>query len=350
METVNDAKPQLTPRAEILLKTLIERYIASGQPVGSRTLAKASRLDLSPASIRNVMADLEEMGLVRSPHTSAGRVPTEKGYRVFVDSLLTVRPLEPEAVQELDAKLPARGDPQALLATASDLLSELTRFAGVVMVPRRTNAAFRQLEFLALGPGKILVILVTADGQVQNRVIASDREYRPAELVAAANYFNERFAGQEIERVRQALLDELQDDSEEMQRLMQTAVRMAREMFTGREVEDEQLFISGESNLFRVPDLSDVEKLRELFETFRAKQDLLKLLDTSLKASGVQIFIGHESGYDALADCSVITAPYEIEGEVVGTLGVVGPTRMPYSEVIPVVDVTARLLSAALRG
>ncbi len=340
---------ELTPRAEILLKTLIERYIASGQPVGSRTLARASQLELSPASIRNIMADLEEMGLVRSPHTSAGRVPTEKGYRVFVDSLLTVRPLEPEALNELDAKLPARGDPQALLATASDLLSELTRFAGVVMVPRRTNVAFKQIEFLALGPGKILVILVTGDGQVQNRVIATDRDYSPAELVAAANTFNERFSGREIDQVKQALLAELQEDSEEMQRLMQTAVRMARDMFEQREGEDD-LVISGESNLFRVPDLSDVEKLRELFEAFRAKQDLLRLLDTSLKASGVQIFIGHESGYDALADCSVITAPYEIEGEVVGTLGVVGPTRMPYSEVIPVVDVTARLLSAALRG
>ncbi|HEC13997.1 MAG TPA: heat-inducible transcriptional repressor HrcA [Acidiferrobacteraceae bacterium] len=339
----------LTSRAEVLLKALIKRYIDDGQPVGSRTLAKEAQLELSPASVRNVMADLEDMGLITSPHTSAGRVPTALGYRVFVDSLIKIRSLNASALQEMGNKLPVKGDPHELLTSASDLLCELTHFAGIVMLPRRQQVTLKQLEFVALGDGRILTILVTNDGQVQNRVIASDREIGPSELVAAANYFNAQFAGMSMQKVKQSLLLELKADSDEMHRLMQTAVAMAGDMLAEAGNPDD-LLVRGESNLFTVPELSDIATLRNLFEAFRAKQDLLHLLDTSMKANGVQIFIGQESGYDALCDCTVVTAPYEIDGEVVGTLGVVGPTRMPYEQVIPVVDITARLLGAALRA
>ncbi|NOZ11500.1 MAG: heat-inducible transcriptional repressor HrcA [Gammaproteobacteria bacterium] len=339
----------LTSRAEVLLKALIKRYIDDGQPVGSRTLAKEAHLELSPASVRNVMADLEDMGLITSPHTSAGRVPTALGYRVFVDSLIKIRSLNASALQEMGDKLPVKGDPQKLLASASDLLCELTQFAGIVMLPRRQQVTLKQLEFVALGEGRILTILVTNDGQVQNRVIASDRKIGPSELVAAANYFNAQFAGMSMQKVKQALLLELKADSDEMHRLMQMAVAMAGDMLVEASNPDD-LLVRGESNLFTVPELSDIATLRNLFEAFRAKQDLLHLLDTSMKADGVQIFIGQESGYDALSGCTVVTAPYEIDGEVVGTLGVVGPTRMPYEQVIPVVDITAHLLGAALRA
>lgn len=340
----------LSHRAELLLKTLIERYISDGQPVGSRTLSKDLGNELSPATIRNVMADLEELGLVHSPHTSAGRVPTALGYRVFVDTLLKVRPLEAAEVRRLEGGLSAAPDPNQLVESASALLSQLTRLAGVVMLPRQEQTAVRQIEFLQLSANRVLAILVTHEGRVHNRVIVTDRLYSPAELVEAANFFNESYAGRYLHEVKEALLNAMQQDSDAMQRAMRTAMAMARHMFTEDEPREPELVVSGESNLLDVPELGDVRKLRRLFDAFNTKQDLLHLLDQCLRSNGVQIFIGGESGYAALEECSVVAAPYQVEGRYVGMLGVVGPTRMPYEHVIPIVDITARLLGGALSG
>ncbi|MHB8414438.1 MAG: heat-inducible transcriptional repressor HrcA [Acidiferrobacteraceae bacterium] len=336
----------INPRAEILLKLLIERYIAEGQPVGSRTLAKHAGLELSSATIRNIMADLEELGLVRSPHTSAGRVPTQLGYRLFVDSLLTIRPLQSEHVRRIEGDLGADHEPQQLLEAASALLSQITQLTGVVRVPKRDQAAFRHLEFLTLSPKRLLAILVTQDGRVHNRVLQPTRIYSPAQLTEAANYFNATYSGMQLTDVRKALVDSLRQDSEDMQSVIRTVVEMASAVVSEVRREDE-VVVSGESNLFGIPEI-DSARLRQLFEAFNTKQDLLHLLDQSMQAGGIQIFIGSESGYEPLEDCSFVTASYRLDGRVVGTLGVIGPTRMPYEQVISIVDVTARLLSGAL--
>jgi heat-inducible transcriptional repressor len=338
----------LSPRAEVLLKSLVERYIADGQPVGSRTLARQGGLELSPATIRNVMADLEELGLVRSPHTSAGRVPTELGYRVFVDSLLKVRPLDSDEVRRLKGEFEATQDSQQLIESASHVLSEVSRLAGIVMIPRREDfLTFRQLDFVSLPGRRLLVILVTQDGQVHNRIIQVDRDYSASELVQAANCFNDMYAGRPLAEVRNAIVADMQRESEDMHRLMHMALAMARSAFEAAPG-DETLVVHGESNLIDIPDLGDIRTLRRLFDAFNTKRDLLHLLDRSMRVGGVKIFIGSESGYDALNECSVVTAPYSVDGVVVGTLGVIGPTRMSYEQVIPIVDITARLLSSAL--
>jgi heat-inducible transcriptional repressor len=342
----------LSTRAERLLKALIERYIAEGQPVGSRSLARHAGLDLSPATVRNVMADLEELGLVRSPHTSAGRVPTQRGYRVFVDSLLKVKPLTTGEVRMLKDELLGHPeqDPQQLIECASQILSEVSRLAAVVMLSRRDDhMPFRHVDFVRLSERRILVILVTQDGSVHNRIILADRDYSDAELVQAANCFNEAYAGKCLNDVRQALLEDMQRTSDDMHRIMHLAVTMARQALV-RDEESDELLVRGESNLIDIPDLGDIRRLRRLFEAFNTKRDLLHLLDSSIRAGGVKIFIGFESGFEALEDCSVVTAPYSRDGHLVGTLGVVGPTRMPYEHIISIVDITARLLSAALSG
>ena len=340
---------ELGARAEFLLKALVERYIAEGQPVGSRTLAKETGLELSPATIRNVLADLEEMGLVRSPHTSAGRVPTERGYRIFVDTLLTVRPLQSAQIRRFEHELSHEDNPKQLLENASHLLSEVTQLAGLITLRRKNQSvALRQLDFVGLSAERVLVILVTQDGEVQNRVIHTERQYSAAELVQAANYFNETFNGLPLADVKRALLTEMQKTSEEMQRMMQLALDMARRVLLDEKQDIDDLMVSGESKLMDFPELGDIQKLRKLFDAFTKKRDLLHLLERSLRAGGVKLFIGSESGYEALEGCSVVTAPYTQDGRVVGTLGVIGPTRMPYEQVIPFVDVTARLLSGAL--
>ncbi len=340
--------PTLNPRAEILLKTLIERYIADGQPVGSRTLARQAGLDLSPATVRNIMSDLEEMGLVHSPHTSAGRVPTDRGYRVFVDTLLQVRPITSNDARKIRHEIEVDHDPQHLLANASHLLSEVCRLAGLVMVPRREEqAALRQLDFVGLTGRRILVILVMQDGQVHNRIISVERDYSASELEQASNYFNQAYAGLSFAEVRRQLLRDIEAAGADLRRIMDLATRMARQALTEEGRRDE-LVVSGESNLMDIPDLMDVRKLRLLFDAFNTQRDLLHLLDQSMRAGGVKIFIGAEAGYEALRECSVVTAPYSIDGQIVGTLGVIGPTRMVYEQVIPIVDITARLLSAAL--
>jgi heat-inducible transcriptional repressor len=334
----------LDQRAQILLKTLVEHYISDGQPVGSRTLAQCSGLELSPASIRNMMAELEEKGFIASPHTSAGRIPTPLGYRLFVDTLLTVRPLENAEIRRLESKLQSP-DPQELIDSTAKLLSELTRFAGVVMIPRRRSVAFRHLEFVPLSDKRILLIIVAADGNVQNRIVSTERAFTPSELTQASNFFNQHFSGQTFDEVRLKLHAELKQMQSDMTRLMTAALETGDQAMDV----DDGLVLAGESKLFNVAELSsNIVSLRKLFEAFENRTSLLQLLDNSQHAEGVQIFIGGESGYSPLDECSMVTAPYEVDGAVVGTLGVIGPTRMAYERVIPIVDITAKLLSNAL--
>ncbi len=335
----------LDERARTLLKTLVEHYIADGQPVGSRALSRFSGLDLSPATIRNVMADLEDAGFVASPHTSAGRIPTARGYRLFVDSLLTVQPLEARQLGRIEESL--QGLPtQKIIANASQLLSSLTHFAGVVLAPRRASNRIRQIEFLHLSDKRILLIIVTADGDVQNRILNTERAYSPSELVTAANYLNQNFAGLDFEQIRQRLGLELQQLRDDIKPLMALALEAGDAAMTEN---DNAYVISGEKNLLDVEELSsNMKRLRELFDLFEQRSSLMRLLDISNRAEGVQIFIGGESGIAPLDECSVITAPYAVDGQVVGSVGVIGPTRMAYERVIPIVDITARLLSSAL--
>jgi heat-inducible transcriptional repressor len=333
----------LDKRAQILLKTLIERYIAEGQPIGSRTLSKYSGLDLSPATIRNVMADLEELGFIASPHTSAGRVPTPLGYRFFVDTLLVIRPLESSALSRMEGELHP-DNPQRVIQAASQLLSQLTQFAGVVMTPRRA-VTFKHIEFLKLSEKRILLIVVTPDGDVQNRILFTELDYRPSELIEAANYVNQNYSGHSFEEVRTRLQGELREVREDMTRLMSAALEAGSALAEG----GEQYVISGERNLFAVRDLSqDMGRLKQLLELFERKTSLIKILDLALRGQGVQIFIGGESGVAAPDDVSIVTSPYRVDGEVVGTVGVIGPTRMAYERVVPIVDVTAKLLTSAL--
>lgn len=333
--------PLLDPRARRLLKTLIEHYIADGQPVGSRTLARASGLELSPATIRNVMADLEDLGLITSPHTSAGRVPTPSGYRLFVDTMLTAQSggLRPPP-------LPA-DQPQRVITSAAGLLSSLSRFVGVVVAPRR-SLVFHHIEFLRLSEQRILLILVAPDGDVQNRVLFTDIDYSESELTEAANYLNENFSGMAMEAVRQRLDSDIAHLRSEIASLMQTAVQASSETLDQAQ---EELVISGERNLLEVTDFaSDMEQLRRAFGLFEQKTQLLRLLDMAMQARGVRIFIGGENQTQPLAleDLSVVSAPYSVDGQIVGTLGVIGPTRMPYNHVVHIVDITSRLVGNAL--
>ncbi|MGH8377472.1 MAG: heat-inducible transcriptional repressor HrcA [Gammaproteobacteria bacterium] len=340
----------LNERAQHLLKVLVEHYIRDGEPVGSRTLSRDSGLDLSPASIRNVMADLEELGFITAPHTSAGRVPTVKGYRVFVDTLLTVKPLGKQDVQLIRQQLDI-GDPnpQALLASASSILSAITHMTGVVTLPRREHIAWRHIEFLPLSDKRVLAILVVNEGEVQNRILNLDRSYDASSLQQIGNYLNTHFAGKDIQAVRAELLNELRRTRESMNKLMLAAITMAEKVVETRGRDAGHSYVmAGETNLMEWAELSDKEKLRRLFEAFNQRRDILHLLDKCVVAEGVQIFIGEESGYRVLDECSVVTAPYSVGDEVVGVLGVIGPTRMAYERVIPIVDLTARLLGAAL--
>lgn len=334
---------QLEPRAQTLLKALVERYIADGQPVGSRALSKISGLDVSPATIRNIMADLEEMGYVSSPHTSAGRIPTPRGYRLFVDTLLTVQHLDEHAMESHQMRLPSQ-HPQKLIANAAQMLSSLSQFAGVVQSPRR-ESVFQQIEFLRLSEKRILLVIVDPRGDVQNRLLLTEVDYTPSQLIQSANYLNQNFAGLTFDEVRHRLSGELRQLSDDMGRLMAVAVETGSEAMA----EGDDMVISGERNLLSVSDLSsNMTSLRQMFDMFEQKTGLMQLLDMSSKAGGVQIFIGGESKLVPMDEMSIVTAPYEVNGRIVGTLGVIGPTRMAYERVIPIVDITAKLLSNAL--
>jgi heat-inducible transcriptional repressor len=333
----------LDERAQILLKTLVEHYISDGHPLGSNALLQYSGLSLSSATIRNIMSDLEANGFVTSPHTSAGRIPTQQGYRFFVDSLLSVQPLELQQIQQLESSLKS-SDHQTLISTAADMLSHLTQFAGMILVPKRKTMVFKHLEFITLSEKRILVVIVATDGGVQNRIILSEKPYSTSELTQASNFFNTHYAGQTIEEARQKIHGDLKKMQADISKLMAAALN-SNEQDKNRD----GVIIAGERNLLNIDELtSNVAKLRKLFDAFEQRTSLMQLLDISQKAEGVQIFIGGESGYSPLDECSMVTSPYEVDGQVVGTLGVIGPTRMAYERVIPIVDITAKLLSNAL--
>ena len=341
--------PSPNDRAQHLLRILIQRYIAEGQPVGSRTLSKDSRLDLSPATIRNVMADLEEMGLVSAPHTSAGRVPTPKGYRLFVDTLVRYRQPQDEDIDVLRKQiLQQADDADALVKSVSNLLSEFTSLAGVVSVPRGSHAALRQIEFLPLSENRILAILVINDREVQNRILHTDRDYSESELQQAANFINAHYAGVEMLDVREQLVADLESTRHSMNQAMHDIIAVAQSAMEGATAPSNKFVLAGETNLMDFAELSDVDTLKRLFEAFSRKRLILDLVDRSINADGVQVFIGEESGYGILDDCSVVTAPYHLDDDTIGVLGVIGPTRMAYDRVVPIVDVTARLLRSAL--
>jgi heat-inducible transcriptional repressor len=337
----------LDDRARTLLKALVERYIADGQPVGSRTLSRASGIDLSAATIRNVMADLEELGLIASPHTSAGRIPTARGYRLFVDTMLTARPIDmsrasPEVVAARDQLHPDQ--PQRVIAQAASLLSNLSSFVGVITAPRKASV-FHHIEFLRLGEKRVLVIIVAPDGDVQNRVIFTARDHNTAELLEATNYLNSHYAGLTIEEVRERLQHEIEALRGEIATLMQLAVQASSDAMA----QSEAVVVSGERNLLGVQDFgNDMSGLRRLFDVFEQKTELMRLLDVSSRAEGVRIYIGSESQVVPFEELSVVTAPYEVDGHIVGTLGVIGPTRMAYDRMIQIVDITARLVGNAL--
>lgn len=338
----------LNERAEKLLHALIRRYVLDGQPVGSRTLSRESRLDLSPATVRNVMADLEDLGLVASPHTSAGRIPTQLGYRLFVDAIMKIDPLEPRAFEEIREHLGQVGSRDIVIGNASEMLSQLTHYAGVVKLSKRPQGRLRQVEFLPLSGNRVLAILVTTGAEVENRVLSVERHYSESELIEAANYFNEAYSGRTIEEVREALVNSMKRDNREADRIMRNTIMVAQQLFDSDDLGDDDVLVSGETNLIGLPEFHEMEKLRGIFDAFKAKNNLLDLLERSAGGEGINIFIGDESGYDALTDCSVVTAPYHSDGRTIGVIGVIGPTRMPYETVVPVVDITARLLSSAL--
>ena len=344
---------RLNERARQLLRVLVESYIRDGQPVGSRALSRDSGLSLSSATIRNVMADLEELGFVASPHTSAGRIPTDRGYRFFVDTLLRSRPPETMPEDDLRRALGATAaDPKAMVANASQLLSNLTRLAGVVTVPRPAVAHISQIEFVGLSDNRVLVVMVFDDREVQNRIIQLSRPHAPEELRRAAQFLTEQLVGRTPEQARGEILRQLQADREHMNSLMLDAISAAQQVFEqgGTPPGGLEYIVAGETNLMGAAQLTSVEKLKRLFEAFNEKRDFLHLLDQSLHADGVQIFIGQESGYQVLDDCSVVTAPYSGTDGVMGVIGVIGPTRMAYERVIPIVDMTARLLGSALNS
>ena len=342
----NSVTPKLDARARQLLRTLIAQYIAEGEPVGSRTLARNSGLDVSPATIRNVLSDLEELGLLAAPHTSSGRVPTSQGYRVFVDSLLELKPLEEAQFDRLRRELSTQAPTQDLLNGASSLLSEMSHFVGVVTVPRREEFPFKHIDFVAVGGSRVLVILVFADNDVQNRVVTTQNPYTTSELEQIANFLNANFAGLRMSEIRERLQREMRETSHHLHQLMAAAIEVTQQVFPHQPSAD--MVVAGQINLMGSQGLSDVDRLRELFEAFQRKRDLLTLLENCSRAEGVRLFIGEESGFNALDGCSLITAPYGVEGRVLGVLGVIGPTRMAYQRVIPVVQATAQILSGAL--
>lgn len=333
------------PRARQLLRTLVSRHIRDGEPVGSQTLARHAGLDVSPATIRNILASLEDAGLLAAPHASAGRVPTAQGYRLFVDSLLHLRPLPEDEIARLRNELPAGAGTQALLGSTSELLSAMTHFVGMVSVPRRESFAFRQIEFVALDPQRVLAILVFADGEVQNRVVQVRRAFDPAELEQAAGYLNTHFAGQPLAAIRGCLLRDLRDARSEMERLLAHSLDLAEHAFAPAR---DDMLLAGQTRLMGLQELADLDRLRALFEAFAEKRELLQLLERTAKAPGLRVFIGEETGLAPLEGMSLVTAPYGCEGRSLGVLGVIGPSRMAYERVIPVVEATAAALGAAL--
>ncbi len=340
---------ELSERNLLLFKLLVDQFIHEGQPVGSRTLARGIDFDLSAATIRNVMADLESMGLLRSPHTSAGRVPTAMGYRLFVDSLLKIDDLDGKAVRRIEKELKTIKDENDLLEKTSFVLSEITHLVSVVMLPRVEQNKLQKIEFVALSDNRILVILVMSDDTIQNRIIHTARAFSASDLDQAANYLNQNFISRDLRDIREDMLAELKRMREDVNTLMQAAIEMAvQAMDLGASGDD--YVLAGQTNLMGVSGWDDVERLKRLFDAFNQKRDILHLLEQVINAGGVQLFIGEEAGYEVLDDCSIVASPYECEGQILGVLGVIGPTRMDYERVIPLVDLTAKKLGSALHS
>lgn len=338
----------LSERSLHLLTALVDRYIREGQPVGSKALSEV--LPLSSASIRNVMAELEDRGYLQSPHTSAGRVPTDRAYRLFVDTrIMADQPLEKLLTQEVKQQFDTNLSPAKIAESVSGILSDLTRQAGLVMLPRSQQHWFRLIDFLPLAENRVLVVLVLNEEEVQNRVIHTDRAYSEKELQQAARYINEHFAGRTVDSVRQSLVDSMREDKSAIDQLMELAIDLAGQALDEVAPKESDYVVAGQANLMDEQS-SNMERLRELFEAFQQKKDILHLMERCSSGQGVQIFIGEESGYDVLGDFSVITAPYESQGVPVGVLGVIGPRRMAYDKVVPMVDITARLLGVALKS
>lgn len=344
------ADKELNDRAQHLLKVLVSHYISEGQPVGSKTLAKTAQMDVSPATVRNIMHELEDLGFIESPHTSAGRVPTIQGYRFFVDSLVESHPVgQKKLLDELQSQLQDDLNTHELAVSVSEFLSGVTKLAGIVTLPKVQKITLRQIEFIPLSDRRVLAILVTNDEEVQNRILNVHREFNIDELRLLSNYFNEQFSGMDIMHVREQLLSQMQDDRDGMNRLMNVAMDMAQSLF-GPQSREEDYILAGQSNLMGTDRLTNVDKLRLLFDAFSQKQEILNLLDHCVNTEGVQIFIGDESGYRIFDECSVVTSSYSIGGKPMGVLGVIGPTRMQYDRVIPIVDVTAKVLGAVLNS
>jgi heat-inducible transcriptional repressor len=343
------ANELISERSQLLLKALIERYIREGQPIGSKALLEASGLPISPATVRNIMADLEDLGLIRAPHTSAGRVPTVQGYRLFVDTLITVQPLNQDAISSLQQGLHPDKSPKELVESASQLLAQITAQAGLVTLPRQPRVILRQVEFLPLSDNRVLVILVINEREVQNRVIYTSRHYGEIELQQAANMINQRFAGRNLDEVRSALLEAMRVDKASIDHHLQASLDLANRAFEVP-AETRDYVMAGEARLIGGAAPAAIDKLKGLFDAFQQKNDILELVDRCIKAEGVQIFIGEEAGYEVLSDFSMITAPYQVDNNTLGVLGVIGPTRMAYERVIPIVDLTARMLSVALKS
>ncbi len=339
---------ELPERSLFLFKSLVEHFINDGQPVGSRTLVRDLDLDLSAATIRNVMADLEDMGFLHSPHTSAGRIPTARGYRLFVDSLLRVNDLGSEEIHRIAEEMDSGDSIQNLLERTSSMLSDITHLASVVMLPRLEHSTLNQVEFMSLSDNRVLVILVMSDNEIQNRIIHTGRTFSASELEQAANYLNKMFSGKDLPEIRKEMLAELEGMKDNVNQLMQAAIEMAQQAIESGTKDD--CVIAGETNLMGVSGWGDIDRLKRLFDTFNQKRDILHLLEQSINAKGVQLFIGEESGYEVLDDCSIVTSPYESEGQILGVLGVIGPTRMDYERVIPIVDLTAKMLGSALNS
>jgi len=340
---------QLSERSLYLFKSLVEHFISDGTPVGSRTLAKDLNMDLSPATIRNIMADLEDVGLLQSPHTSAGRIPTVKGYRLFVDRLLRIDNISEQDVQHISRELETEHNVQVLMEKTSSMLSDITRLAGVVTLPRAEKQILKQIEFVSMNDNRVLVILIMNDREIQNRVIHTVKKYTPSELQEASNFLNMSYSGKDLKLVREVLLADLKKMKDDVNKIMQTAIEVASFAFT-QEGHKDDFVLAGQTNLMEFAELSDIDRLKRLFESFNQKRDLLHLMEQAINAKGLQIFIGEESGYDVLDNCSVVTSPYEVDGRIVGVLGVIGPTRMNYERVIPIVDITAKMLGSALNS
>ncbi|HFE39247.1 MAG TPA: heat-inducible transcription repressor HrcA [Gammaproteobacteria bacterium] len=342
-------RPLLSERAQILLKTLIEKYIEDGQPVASKTLVTDSGLNVSSATVRHVMADLEKLGLLKSPHTSAGRVPTDLGYRIFVDSLVSVKPVNQSDSLNIEQQLLSEDNAKKLALSATDLLSGITSMASIILLPKRNHNAFRHIEFLPLSDNRVLAINVINECDVENRIIQTNRAFSAQELEKVANYLNTEFVGKDIQTVRDNLLTDLHQAKQEVNTFMTSLLEMADRLFPESPMEEE-LLVSGKTNLLAYQEMGDTEKLRQLFEAFKGKKDILEILDQCLLAKGVQIYIGAETGNNCLEECSIVTSPYSVDGKIVGVLGVVGPTRMSYDKVIPIVDITAKLYGSALQN